>query len=429
MDDNNEIKTLINESKSYKAKYKYKKARKLLKESTLKNIDNDLDDNKGKKESLCLLGAVYKRKWEFQASFDDLYDAIKHYEKSYEEYKTEDMGYGGINASYLYDVLASKVKKVDEPYSQELEQKAKDLRQDIIKNFVDKKDKWLYHTLAQSYLGLDELEKCKEVLQEASQTYKYDDWEIFTTYKQLRSLANLRDINDLECLLPLVDDKHILEQSLDKKGLALSGGGFRASFFHLGILAKLAECDVLKDIEVISTVSGGTIVGVLYYLKLQKLLEENEDANIKKTHYIQLVTELIDEFFEAVQTDMRNGVFTERFFSNTILKIMNPFSSYSRTNKLGEIYQKRIYRKYKKYMSELIITPKDWQEKDAFKPRFNNWRRKNKVPILVINATNLNSGHGWQFQASKMGEAEYMNNMEIDKNNRFDWVRYDANGL
>ncbi len=45
-----------------------------------------------------------------------------------------------------------------------------------------------------------------------------------------------------------------------KLGLALSGGGFRASLFHIGVLARLAELDQLKDIEVISTVSGGSIL-------------------------------------------------------------------------------------------------------------------------------------------------------------------------
>lgn len=98
------------------------------------------------------------------------------------------------------------------------------------------------------------------------------------------------------------ENSHILDLSLDKKGLALSGGGFRASFFHLGTLAKLAEHDLLKDIEVISTVSGGSIIGVHYYLKLQQLLENKKDIDITQENYITLVNELIDEFFEIVQT-------------------------------------------------------------------------------------------------------------------------------
>ena len=37
-------------------------------------------------------------------------------------------------------------------------------------------------------------------------------------------------------------------------GLALSGGGFRASLYHIGVLAKLAELDVLRHVEVLSCV-------------------------------------------------------------------------------------------------------------------------------------------------------------------------------
>jgi len=51
-----------------------------------------------------------------------------------------------------------------------------------------------------------------------------------------------------------------------KLGLALSGGGSRAAFFHIGVLASMAEVGLLRQVEVISTVSGGSIVGALYYL-------------------------------------------------------------------------------------------------------------------------------------------------------------------
>ena len=65
-------------------------------------------------------------------------------------------------------------------------------------------------------------------------------------------------------------------------GLALSGGGFRASFFHVGVLARLAETGTLRKVEVISTVSGGSILGALYYLALKDLLESVPDAEIAR---------------------------------------------------------------------------------------------------------------------------------------------------
>ena len=47
-------------------------------------------------------------------------------------------------------------------------------------------------------------------------------------------------------------------------GLALSGGGYRATSFHLGTLKKLHELGVLDKVSVLSTISGGSITGAYY---------------------------------------------------------------------------------------------------------------------------------------------------------------------
>lgn len=44
-------------------------------------------------------------------------------------------------------------------------------------------------------------------------------------------------------------------------GLALSGGGFRAALYHLGVFRQLQEWGILWDIDLISSVSGGSIAG------------------------------------------------------------------------------------------------------------------------------------------------------------------------
>jgi hypothetical protein len=51
---------------------------------------------------------------------------------------------------------------------------------------------------------------------------------------------------------------------LEKIGLALSGGGFRAAAFHLGVLKRLRELGLLDRVAVLSTVSGGSIVGAFW---------------------------------------------------------------------------------------------------------------------------------------------------------------------
>lgn len=48
-------------------------------------------------------------------------------------------------------------------------------------------------------------------------------------------------------------------------GLALSGGGIRATVFHLGVLARLACDDLLENVKFLSTVSGGSLaIGLIY---------------------------------------------------------------------------------------------------------------------------------------------------------------------
>jgi NTE family protein len=49
-------------------------------------------------------------------------------------------------------------------------------------------------------------------------------------------------------------------------GLSLSGGGYRAAAFHLGTLRKLHEMNLLDKVDVLSTISGGSISGAAYCL-------------------------------------------------------------------------------------------------------------------------------------------------------------------
>lgn len=50
-----------------------------------------------------------------------------------------------------------------------------------------------------------------------------------------------------------------------KIGITLSGGGVRAAVFHLGVLARLADENLLEQVRMSSTVSGGSLVTGLVY--------------------------------------------------------------------------------------------------------------------------------------------------------------------
>lgn len=206
-----------------------------------------------------------------------------------------------------------------------------------------------------------------------------------------------------------------------KVGLALSGGGFRAALFHLGVLAKLAELDVLRHVEVLSCVSGGSIVGAHYYLELRRALQRHLGPDMKPEVYIVTVRKVIDDFVQSLSSDIRTSAFL-----NPIAwpRMLNPADSYNRTKRIGELFEERLYDRVEdghakgtpRPLTSLLIQPQDGPRN--FHPRRHNWSRSAKVPILILNATTLNTGHNWQFTASWMGEPPSTSSREIDGNYR-----------
>jgi predicted acylesterase/phospholipase RssA len=207
-----------------------------------------------------------------------------------------------------------------------------------------------------------------------------------------------------------------------KIGLGLSGGGFRASLFHIGVLARLAELDVLRRVEVISCVSGGSIVGAHYYLEVQELLRRKRDEEITAEDYVEIVRRLERHFLAGVQRNIRMRVAAS--FKAALKLVFKP--GYTRTLRLGELYEEELYSRVEdragdekqrpRYMHELMIRPRlgdaEWWE--DFRPKLHNWRRATKAPILVLNAASLNTGHNWQFTAAYMGESPAAIHGEID---------------
>jgi NTE family protein len=214
-------------------------------------------------------------------------------------------------------------------------------------------------------------------------------------------------------------------------GLALSGGGFRASFYHLGVLSRMAELGLLHQVEVISTVSGGSIIGALYYLRLRELLMSKEDAQITGQDYVDLVVRIERDFLAAVQQNLRM-----RTFANPWKNMKMALPHYSRSNRIGELYDSYFYRAVfgadrdkPIEMRELKIQPRNDPHQVGFNPTLlgHNNARNAKVPVLLINATTLNTGHNWRFLASRMGEQPHATAFadDIDKNSRLLRGEYD----
>ncbi len=390
-------------------------------------------------ESLGMLGSIHKTKWKFDNQLKNLRIAYHYYRRGYEEWLRQlkagskgDEGYNAINAAYVLDLMAvNEIQEAqrlhaDSPHAEERLQEADQIRRKIIEHLpVDLENCanfWLLITLAEAHFGLQQFKESEPLLQKAAELMGPGNWQYESSAKQLASIAEMqlvfaealqnsstrRDRAEAEKALHtyLGDAAAVAAAFKGKVGLALSGGGFRASLFHIGVLARLAEMDVLRHVEVLSCVSGGSILGAYYYLEVKKLLESKSDEEISRDDYVQLVKNIEKNFLTGIQNNLRIRVITN-FLSN-IKMIFS--SNYTRTQKLGELYEELLYRPvlYGKdapdkpiKMEELFIKPKG-EEHFSFKS--DNWRRRNKIPNLIINATSLNTGHNWQFTASWMGE-------------------------
>ena len=121
-----------------------------------------------------------------------------------------------------------------------------------------------------------------------------------------------------------------------KLGLALAGGGFRAALFHLGVLRRLAELDLLRYVEVLSTVSGGSIIGALYVLHLKHALTEK--AQLTSSDYIEILKQVEQTLVKGVQKNLRT-----RLFMNPLGLLRVMLSSDTLGQRMARIYERYIY--------------------------------------------------------------------------------------
>ncbi len=62
------------------------------------------------------------------------------------------------------------------------------------------------------------------------------------------------------------EKKKYLSGNLDQMALSLSGGGVRAVGFHLGTMSMLRRLNLLNNVQILSSVSGGSMLGIGYSL-------------------------------------------------------------------------------------------------------------------------------------------------------------------
>jgi predicted acylesterase/phospholipase RssA len=410
--------------------------------------DSDVEKSKdvinAHQETFGIAGAIHKRWWQADTQVRHLVEAKELYEKGWLLARDwpgpgiPDQGYTGINAAFVLDLLAQQMPD-DPALVEQRKQEAREIRLQIRSRLSsapasERSDWWSLVTLAEACFGLRDHDGARGWLKKVAQTKPPQRWEYETTVKQLARLAMIQTEGDhaaeefaaskpWSVLSDFVgaDQAGLLTAFSGKVGLALSGGGFRASLFHIGVLARLAELDMLRHVEVLSCVSGGSIIGALYYLKLRALLECRPDNEIEHQDYINVVKEIEQTFMAGIQGNPRMQVFSK------LLQLAR------RTEEMGRLLDETLYGPaaglrpdQRPELRKLrICPPANEEEATPFVPKYDNWRRAHKIPILIINATALNTGHNWQFTASFMGESPNQIVPEVDGNERLRRMYFD----
>jgi len=205
-------------------------------------------------------------------------------------------------------------------------------------------------------------------------------------------------------------------------GLALSGGGYRAAAFHLGTFRKLKEFGILDQIDVISTISGGSIAGAFYCLNKDnfqsfddQLVKALQKSTIKRIvfswpillHLLILIFVLILYFGLCFNLNFWIIDFGLCFESNNWYKLFSL------------IYVIIFLFFHFKFISLTKLKIK----------AYNNIFFKDKMlcclpdrPELVMNATNLSTGTLFSFSKRKSSDSSYEYHIPSGKSIAFNCV-------
>ena len=148
----------------------------------------------------------------------------------------------------------------------------------------------------------------------------------------------------------------------DGMALCLSGGGYRAMLFHVGVLWRLNEAGMLRELDRISSVSGGSITAGVLGLNWNNL--DFDDTGVARSFQGQLV--------DPIRKMAGVGIDVTSILTGLGL----PFTSVS--DRIVKAYKKHLFGK-----ATLQNLPDD-----SSKPAGS----EKPPPRFVINATNVESG-------------------------------------
>lgn len=179
-------------------------------------------------------------------------------------------------------------------------------------------------------------------------------------------------------------------------GLALSGGGYRAAAFHLGTLKKLHEMDRLASIDVISTISGGSITGAAYCLH--------------KGTFEEFHAKMMEAFLRCnvIGYALRSWSFVRfllvalAFVVPGIILLFSRWAPWSLLPLLGLLFVVLRYQ-----FRILPVSREIERAYDAFFYQGQTLQQLRPTPILAIGTSNLQTGRPFTFSREWMTDSTY----------------------
>jgi predicted acylesterase/phospholipase RssA len=176
-------------------------------------------------------------------------------------------------------------------------------------------------------------------------------------------------------------------------GLALSGGGFRASIFHLGVIRRLEELEIMQDVNIISAVSGGSILAAFYACEMENQLRKYEPHQWREPAIrIEAYKEVAKRFLDKVDLNMRSRALVFTPFYHLPLFLYSIISRAFRQDARSVLIQKEYDQHF--YQDCTL------DQLPAVSPERAKHSRKDEIltgPKLLLNTTSLMTGERREF--------------------------------
>ncbi|MEX0283321.1 MAG: patatin-like phospholipase family protein [Paracoccaceae bacterium] len=188
-----------------------------------------------------------------------------------------------------------------------------------------------------------------------------------------------------------------------KIGLALSGGGSRAMAFHLGCLRALHDLKLLDQVEVVSTVSGGSVIGGMFvanrdpFPEFEKRVREHLAKGFVRPSIAKAFTtsEGIRALFcWTLLVPINLSLTLVSSFGGALSRLMPP-------ERRKDWKLDRLHPLFRRFASRTTILQKVFDE-DVFKGQ-NLKDLPENGPLLIVNAAELRTGSAFYFSQESSG--------------------------